>query len=172
MNGLGHVVGGTLFPSREFDDQVQRQFEQIVSIIADIESYVTLVNDLISYFKEFGNARDQVNLVRNWAYVEDMRIDDAFQRLADETIRSGERLLSMVKDLDPGFKETVQGFIHGYVTWHFCDQRFRMADAYLLASGLDSMEAKRFCEYYESIMRVGGLDINDWAKTKCLQDEM
>lgn len=171
MNGLGHVVGGTLFPSREFDDQVQRQFEQIVTIIADIEPYVALVNDLISYFKEFGNTRDQVNLVRNWAYVEGMRIDDAFQRLADETIRSGERLLSIVKDLDPGFKETVQGFLHGYVTWHFCDQRFRMADVYLLASGLDSTEATRFCEYYEAIMRVGGSDINDWAKTKCLQDE-
>lgn len=171
MNGLGHGVGGTLFPSREFDDQVQRQFEQIVTIIADIEPYVALVNDLISYFKEFGNTRDQVNLVRNWAHVEDMRIDDAFQRLADETIRSGERLLSIVKGLDPGFKETVQGFLHGYVTWHFCDQRFRMADVYLLASGLDSTEATRFCEYYEAIMRVGGLDINDWAKTKDLQDE-
>lgn len=171
MNGLGHVVGGTLFPSREFNDQVQRQFEQIVSIIAEIEPYTVLVNDLISYFKEFDNSRDQVNLVRNWAYVEDMRIDDAFQRLADETIRSGERLLSMVKDLDPGFKETLQGFIHGYVTWHFCDQRFRMADVYLLASGLDSMEATRFCEYYEAIMRIGGLDINDWAKRKCLQGE-
>lgn len=171
MNGLGHVVGGTLFPSREFDNQVQRQFEQIVTIIADVEPYVALVNDLISYFKEFGNTRDQVNLVRNWAHVEDMRIDDAFQRLADETIRSGEQLLIIVKDLDPGFKETVQGFLHGYVTWHFCDQRFRMADVYLLANGLDSTEATRFCEYYEAIMHVGGLDIKDWAKTECLQDE-
>lgn len=171
LNGLGHVVGGTLFPSREFDDRVQRQFEQIASVTAETEPYTTLANDLLSYFKEFDNSRDEVNLVRNWAYVEDMRIEDAFQRLADETILAGERCVSMVKDLDPGFKETVLGLVHGYVTWHLCDQRYRMADVYKLARSLDSVEAARFCEYYETTMRAWGFGIDDWAKTECIQDE-
>lgn len=171
MNGLGHVSGGTLFPSREFDDQAQQQFEQIVSIIAEIEPYVALVNDLLSFFKEFGDSREQVNLVRNWAYVEDMRLENAFQRLADETVRSGERLVSMVKDFDAGVRETVLGFVHGYVSWHFCDQRYRMAEVSHLASCLDSVEATRFREYYETTMRVWDFGIDTWAKTECLQNE-
>lgn len=170
LNGLGHVTAGTLFPSREFDDQAQRQFEQIVSAIAEIEPYVALVNDLLSYFKEFGDSREQVNLVRNWAYVDDMPVEDAFQRLADETIRTGERLVTMVKDFDPGFRETVLGFVHGYVSWHFCDQRYRMADISQLASHLDSAEAARFCEYYETTMRAWGFGIDEWAKAGCSQD--
>ncbi|KAH9990462.1 Trichodiene synthase [Xylariaceae sp. FL0662B] len=159
LNGLGGICGGSLFPAEDFDEQLL--FTQIASIVAEIEQPVALVNDLISFYKEFGNPRDQVSLVQNFVHVEGISLEQAFERVADDAIRSCERLLSLSNGMDPKIKSTVDAFVHGYVTWHFCDRRFRMGEIYENSSG--STGASRFRRYYEEAMEAGDVGFDAWA---------
>ena len=49
MTGLGQCVGGTMFPSGQFDEEAL--FTEITSVIANMEIWVGYVNDLLSFYK-------------------------------------------------------------------------------------------------------------------------
>lgn len=122
---------------------------------------VAFVNDLISFYKEFNNPRDQVSLVTNYCEVEGMSLDQAFDRLNEDTIYSCERLMAIFDGgKAPMVADSIHAFVHGYVTWHFCDERFRI----IYERSGKSPDGMKFREYYESATQVGGsIVINQWA---------
>lgn len=160
LNGLGGMCGGSLFPAEHFNEQAL--FKEITSVIAQIEPIIAFVNDLISFYKEYDNPRDQVSLITNYCQVEGISLTQAFDRVTDDTIHSCERLLHLLDDGQaPTVAESIHHFVHGYITWHFCDERFRMREVYELA-GTSPNEVK-FREYYESAAKVGTIDFQEWA---------
>lgn len=160
LNGLGGICGGSLFPADYFNERAL--FKEVVSTIAQIEPVVAFVNDLISFYKEFNNPRDQVSLVTNYCEVEGLSLDQAFDRLTEDTIYSCERLMAIFDGgKAPIVADSIHAFVHGYVTWHFCDERFRMREIYELSG--KSPDGMKFREYYESAMQVGSIDIKQWS---------
>lgn len=159
LNGLGGISSATLFPSSEFNEEVL--FEEIVTAVAQIEPQLTFCNDLISFYKEFDSPRDQINLVSNLTHCHGIPWEVAFERLTSDSIDSCEQLVNVFKGKNSKVEATVRAFVHGYVTWHLCDPRFRMEEVYKL-SGNSEADVK-FRQYYEQAKSIGVIDFNLWA---------
>ncbi|RHZ61392.1 hypothetical protein CDV55_104183 [Aspergillus turcosus] len=159
LNGLGGISSATLFPSSEFDEELH--FKEIVTAVAQIEPQLTLCNDLISFYKEFDSPRDQINLVSNLTHCNGVDWKVAFEQLTSDTIFYCEQLVNVFKGKDPKVEATVRAFVHGYVTWHLCDPRFRMEEVYRQAG--QSEADMKFRRYYEEATRIGVIDFELWA---------
>lgn len=159
LNGLGGICGGSLFPRSDFDEEAL--FPQIATVIAEIEPPVAFVNDLMSFYKEYSNPRDQVNLVTSYCRVEGISQQQSFDRVVADTIRSSQRMIEVLDGKDPKIAETIRAFTHGYVTWHFCDERYRMREVYERCD--DSPDGLKFRQYYDKAMEVGSIDFREWA---------
>ncbi|KAF2140917.1 uncharacterized protein K452DRAFT_272633 [Aplosporella prunicola CBS 121167] len=157
LNCLGGAVAGTIFPAAEFDDQ--HLFKELACIMAQIDGPVAFVNDLFSFYKEFD--LDEANLVSNWCTVDGISIEHALDRLTDDTIQACVRILDIFKEKDPKVLATVRAFIHGYVTWHFCELRYRLREIYDNA-GNGPVGAK-FRQYFEKALDVGWVNLNEWV---------
>ena len=56
----------------------------------------------------------------NYCEVEGMSLDQAFDRLTEDTIDSCKRLMAIFNDgKAPRVADSIHAFVHGYVTWHF-----------------------------------------------------
>lgn len=122
---------------------------------------MVFVNDLLSFYKEFDDPRDQTSLVKNYCQVEGISLDQALDRLTRDTIHCCEQMLAVFEGKNPKMVATLQAFVQGYVTWHLCDKRYRMNEVYE-RSGDSPIEVK-FRQYYEEARRVGGIDQREWA---------
>lgn len=159
LNGLGGICGASFFPVARFKEELI--MEEITTVIAQIEPVVMFVNDLMSFYKEHDIARDQINLVTNQCRAEGITLDEAFDRLTDQTISAVKHLQALFNvQRCPEVAEIIQAFIHGYTTFHLCDRRYRMQEAYDRA-GTTFAEAK-FCKYYEAAIHAGSIDLEEW----------
>ncbi|KAI9790624.1 MAG: hypothetical protein M1816_004957 [Peltula sp. TS41687] len=160
LNGLGGISGGSLFPAENFDEKAL--FEEITTAIGQMEPVTDFINDLISFYKEFDDSRDQVNLVTNYCQVEGMTLREAFGRLTADTIRSVERLRVIFDGRKtPAVEVSIHAYVQGYVTFHLCDERYRMHEVYERSG--EARHGTRFRQYYEAATRVGLIDLGEWA---------
>ena len=143
-----------------FDEQ--RLFREITTAIAMMENWMVWVNDLISFYKEFDDQRDQTSLVNNYCHVEDLTTTQGLEKLTRNTLRVSEQIVDVFADKDPLVVETLTKFMHGYVTWHLCDARYRMSEIYAQQSGEDEI-SKAFRGYYEEASKAGKVDPGVWA---------
>jgi trichodiene synthase len=126
--------------------------------VAEIEPPVALVNDLISFYKEFDNPRDQISLINNVCKSEGLAVPQSFERVAQDTIDCCLRLEAIFDDTkDPEIVKTIHSFLQGYVTWHLCDPRFRMQEIYDKAESL--VDGDKFRQYFDHALNVGGYDV-------------
>ena len=159
LNSLGHCVGAQLFPQEHFDEQAL--FTEISSSIAQIEPVAMFINDVMSFYKEFDDLQDQTSLVVNYSQVESISLEQALDRVTQDTIQGCEQLAAVFKGRDPNVAATLEAWVQGYFTWHFCDPRYRMKEVYERSG--DSLAGAKFRHYYEEAMRVGGIDLSEWA---------
>ena len=160
LNGQGGICGAALFPAEDFNERTL--FKEITSAIAQIDPVVTSVNDLISFYKEYDRPRDQVSLVTNYCQVDGISLDQAFDRLTENAIYACERLLNLFDDGQvPAVADSIQHFLYGYITWYFCDERYRIHEVYERSG--NSPDGMKFREYYESATKVGSIDFKEWA---------
>lgn len=111
MNGLGHCVGASIFPREQFDEKAQ--FKEITSAIAQMENWEVFVNDLLSFFKEWDEPRDQASLVNNYANCDRASLTQALERLTKECIRASEQIVEVFSDKDESIRETLTLFCQG-----------------------------------------------------------
>jgi len=159
LNGLGGISSATLFPSSEFDEDLV--FEEIVTAVAQIEPQLTLCNDLISLYKEYDSPRDQINLVSNLVHCNGISWEVAFEQLTHDAILYCEQVGDVFKGKCPKVEGTIRSFVQGYVTWHLCDPRFRMAEVYQQAG--QSEADMKFRRFYEKATSIGVIDFKLWA---------
>lgn len=157
LNCLGGAVGGTIFPAAEFDDQ--KLFKEFACVMAQIDGPIAFVNDLFSFYKEFN--QDEANLVSSWCTVDGISLEQALERLTDNTIHSCIQILSIFKEKDPKVLATIRAFIHGYVTWHFCDLRYRLREISGCAD--NGPVGAKFRQYFEKALSVGWVDLEEWT---------
>ena len=119
------------------------------------------VNDLISFYKEFDDPRDQTSLVNNYCHVEDLTIEQGLEKLTRNTLRVSEQLIAVFADKDPQLVETLTRFMHGYITWHLSDKRYRINEIY--EQTLDDEVGMKFRSYYEAAHKVGAVDPAEWT---------
>lgn len=164
LTTLGGGVAGSLLPaSGGFDDQAL--FKEISIVMAHIDGIVALPNDLFSFYKEFD--QDEPNLVSNLGAVEGITVDQALERLTDQAIHACVRILELLADKDAAVRRTIRGFIHGYVTWHFCELRYRMGEVYHAAAAPELGPAgERFREYMDRAFSVGWVPLEEWSLTE------
>lgn len=101
LGGLGDICGACLFPSTCFDER--ETFEEVTTVLAQMERIVPFVNDLFSFYKELlspkaRNPRDENNLVMNYCHVEGISLQQAFDRLADDTINAVRTMQDLFDD--------------------------------------------------------------------------
>lgn len=161
LTTLGGGVAGSLLPaSGGFDDQAL--FKEISIVMAHIDGIVALPNDLFSFYKEFD--QDEPNLISNMCAVEGVTMEEALERLTDQTIHACVRILELLEDKEAAVRKTIHGFIHGYVTWHFCELRYRMSEVYHAAAAPElGLEGKKFREYQDKAFSVGWVPLEEWS---------
>lgn len=160
MNGLGQVVTGMLFPTRHFDEKAL--FTEIASAIPPIENIAMLVNDLLSFKKEFDIPQEQTNLIKNYCAVDGISLDQALDRVTNDIIYNFEQLFSIFEGKDPAVEATVKAFSCGYITWHLCDARYRTSEV-LDRCGSEAAD-ENFRNYCEQAKMVGRVDLLEWAE--------
>ncbi|KAI9043113.1 trichodiene synthase [Aspergillus affinis] len=160
MNGLGHAVGASIWPAEMLDERIH--FREITTAICMMENWMVWVNDLISFYKEFYDERDQTSLINNYSHVNGISTTEALEKLIQNTLRESEQIMSVFKDKDPLILDTLTRFIHGYVTWHLCDRRYRVNEIYEQVDRGDEIGLK-FCRYFERANEVGRVDSREWA---------
>nr|UWK21989.1 trichodiene synthase [Trichoderma margaretense] len=121
-----------------------------------MENWMVWTNDLFSFYKEYFAERDQTSLVNNYVECEGITLDQALDKLCKDTIRSSEEIIQVFHDKDPKMYEILTSFIQGYITWHLCDDRYRLVEVYEAAG--DDPVAQKFKKYAESARRVGAID--------------
>ena len=126
-----------------------------------MENWMVFVNDLMSFYKEFDDPRDQTSLVNNYCQVEGIGLDKALDKLTRDTIHCCEQMLAVFEGKDPKVVATLEAFVQGYVTWHLCDKRYRLNEIYEHSD--DSPAGVKFRQYCEEARRVGQIDAGKWA---------
>lgn len=157
LTSLRHSVGATLFPSKDYDEH--EFFGEITSAIAEIEYYEVLVNDLVSFYKEFEH--EDMILAKNCARTYDISIPEALQKLIHETLESVDRITCVFGEKSAKASKPIHTFMHGYVTWHLCNQRYRMKEMVELLN--EGELSERFRKFYEQTQNVGQLPLEQWA---------
>ncbi|KAJ5273266.1 nonribosomal peptide synthase [Penicillium angulare] len=161
MNGEGHLVGGSLFPKESFDES--NLFMEITAAIAQIEHWMFFVNDLLSFYKELDEPRDQANLVNNQAQCNEITLEQALEKVTEDIIVNSEQLLRVFHDKDPKVFHTISAFIQGYVTWHLCDPRYRLQELNSLTTASSSSASKDLQLYFQYAKAVGSIDLSTQA---------
>ena len=119
------------------------------------------VNDLMSFYKEFDEPRDQTSLVNNYARCDGISLDEALNKLTRDCIVDSEQIIAVFKDKNPKLADTLFSFCQGYVTWHLCDPRYRLKE--LREDAGDSPAGVKFRRYQQSAANVGAVDPKEWA---------
>jgi len=122
---------------------------------------MVFVNDLMSFYKEFDDPRDQTSLVNNYCQCEGIDLDQALDKLTRDTIRCSEQIFAVFEGKNDEIRATLEAFVHGYVTWHLCDARYRLKEVHQRAD--DSPAGIKFSQYCEIANSVGGVDLGEWA---------
>lgn len=143
----------------QFDEKAL--FTQITSVIAQMENWMVFVNDLMSFYKEFDDPRDQTSLVNNYVRCDRITLDQALDKLTRDTIICSEQLIAVFKDKDPKVIDTLSSFCQGYVTWHLSDPRYRLKELYERAG--NSPAGLKFREYQQASSAAAVLDPREWA---------
>lgn len=159
MNGLGHCVGSSLWPTAEFNED--KLFLEVTTAIAQMENWMVWVNDLFSFYKEYDAERDQTSLVQNYCETEGISINDALEKLCSDTVHSSEQLVAVFEDKDEKMVNSLRMFVQGYITWHLCDKRYRLSEVYEKAG--DTVNGLRFKEYCKAARSVGIVNPNEYA---------
>ena len=160
MNGLGHAVGASIWPAEIFDEQ--ELFKEITAAICMMENWMDWVNDLLSFYKEFDGLRDQTSLVNNYCHVGCLTVYDGLEKLTHKTLRVSKQIMSVFEDKNPRVRTNMTQFMHGYITWHLSNHRYRLNEIYERASGTDEM-SRKFRSYYEDANKVGQIDQAEWV---------
>ncbi|PTB41177.1 hypothetical protein M441DRAFT_458798, partial [Trichoderma asperellum CBS 433.97] len=63
---------------------------------------------------------------------------------------------------------TITKFIHGYITRHLCDRRYRMARVYGV-SRADNAVSVTFSQYFEGGYKIGSIDPAEWTEPTFLE---
>ena len=148
-----------MFPKAQFDEK--ELFTQITAVIAQMENWMVFVNDLMSFYKEFDEPRDQTSLVNNYVRCDRITLDQALDKLTRDTITCTEQLIAVFKDKDPKVIDTLSSFCQGYVTWHLSDPRYRLKELYERAG--DSPAGLKFREYQQASSATAARDPREWA---------
>lgn len=115
------------------------------------------VNDLISFYKEFDEPRDQICLVNVSVCCNGTTLDEALKKSTDDITVSSEQLVKVFKDKDPKFVDTIRSFMHGHVAWHTYDPRNRLNE--LCDRAGDSPAGATFREYQQAESKVGSVQL-------------
>ncbi|KAG8527325.1 uncharacterized protein KY384_007477 [Bacidia gigantensis] len=164
LTALPEACAGGLFPKDMFNEEEHLQDMAILS--AQLTPYVNSVNDLLSFYKEVGDD-DQVNFVRAYCRVHGVTMQEALNRVADDAIHSLEQLRAVFnKETAPAVKAVVDSWMQGYVTFHFCQERYRLSEVYEECG--HTPEEGSFRRWYD-IIRSGRPDSSEWAKPLVLE---
>ena len=154
-----------MFPKEQFNET--KHFTEIISVIAQMQSWMAYVNDLLSFYKEFDDPRDQSSLINNYCRCEGKTINQALDKLTQESIALSEQITTVFEDKNPEVVATLQDTMQGWITWHLCSPRYRLKDFVEYAG--DSKTNLQFAEHLQTATRVAELCPNEWAVPSLLQ---
>jgi trichodiene synthase len=115
----------------------------------------------MSFYKEFDDPHDQISLVNNYCHVEGLTLDQSLEKLTSNTLSVTEQIMSVFADKDPRLVDTLTRFMHGYITWHLCDKRYRISEIYERTQ--DDEAGRKFRHYFDEACKTGKVDPAEWT---------
>ncbi|KAI4723537.1 hypothetical protein E4T48_00002 [Aureobasidium sp. EXF-10727] len=146
------------------DSQIDEgeHFLEITTAISQMENWMVYVNDLMSFYKEFDAERDQTTLVNSYCQVEGIALDQALEKLTKDVIVDSRQLKAVFKDKSPVVRDILDAFMQGYITWHLCDNRYRLVE--ICDQAGDTVVTNKFKAYREQASKVGVVPAETWAR--------
>ena len=93
-----------------------------------------------------------------------MTRQQAFERVTADAINSVERLrLVFEKNRHPLVADMMEGFVQGYITWHFCEKRYMLPQIYEKVA--KRAEGIKFRNYFDEIRGTGWVDPAEWTRS-------
>lgn len=159
LTGVAQGYGAMLFPKDQFDEHAL--FNEIISSIAQSEPLILFLNDLFSFYKEFGCPKDETGLINGYCHVDGISVYQSFNRVADDSIVRFQQILDVFEHKDPKIRAAIRRFFQGYITWHLTCERYRLNELYELCG--DRPNEVNFRHYYEEAIKAKGVETKEWA---------
>ncbi|KAF4595177.1 trichodiene synthase [Ophiocordyceps camponoti-floridani] len=157
LSCLGHSVAASLLPADQFDEG--ELLVEMTAAICLVEKGMIAINDLLSFYKEYEEG-DETSWAILYAEVNGVSQTEALAQLASNIV-SVSNETSTVFSEKAFMAETVTRFIHGYITWHLSDPRYRMRE--LIRAAEDDDIGLRFDGYVDRVGEFAGIDPAEWA---------
>jgi hypothetical protein len=103
-------------------------FEKYVQIIPDVINFTNIVNDVISFYKEFA-AGEKENYVAMRALTERVDMLTALDNMANEGILVYERVMKLLED-EPEYRANFDAYAKGIVHFHTSAPRYHLKDLF------------------------------------------
>ncbi|PYI03547.1 terpenoid synthase [Aspergillus sclerotiicarbonarius CBS 121057] len=98
-----------------------------ISAIPSIMLFLGYVNDLLSFYKEELKEGDSPGFIQSYAKVHGSNSLQALRQLRHNTIEEVRKIRSILSD-DDFMAQRINQFIHGYILYHLCAGRYRLAE--------------------------------------------
>ncbi|KAL4783363.1 Trichodiene synthase-domain-containing protein [Aspergillus varians] len=126
MSAQGPVQAAVCFPESEFPQS--KYLPIIATLEAEVEDFVGAVNDLFSFYKESDNAFERINFPLNEAACSNRSVLEILRELSATAIASRQRMMDTLGLIsDDRLSRRVMEFFVGYVRYHLCCGRYRIA---------------------------------------------
>ncbi|KAF4585145.1 terpene cyclase [Pleurotus pulmonarius] len=99
-----------------------------IQAIPDLMAFINRVNDILSLYKEELAGEDD-NYVHMRSTLSSRNIVDTVKEICDETIAEMDRI-TVTLSHDPAAQATFQGYVSGYLRFHFSTTRYRLEDLF------------------------------------------
>ncbi|KAM0458708.1 hypothetical protein ACHAPV_006100 [Trichoderma viride] len=98
--------------------------DKYAQVIPDVVVFTNIVNDVLSFYKEM-LAEETGNYIDQRAQREQCDILTALQKVADEGVEAGERVLAALANA-PEYQDNFKAFAKGFVHFHTATPRYRL----------------------------------------------
>lgn len=122
---------------------------------------------MFSFYKEFHDERDEMNLLRCYARCDETTIEEALEKLTNDTIVRSEQLMYVFHDKDSGIFDSLKKYMHSNITFHFTDPRYRMPEIPAFAVDQTIEEVSKYLAYHKHAQEVDCVEA--WAYLTVLE---
>ncbi|MBP2406181.1 hypothetical protein [Streptomyces syringium] len=159
LTGMGGFCAISLFPADQFDED--RQFGDVVTVIAYLIPIVPLVNDVFSFYKEKAGADGDFCLVNSRSATSDQDTEQVLRGAVRDSVHAVQQLRHTLGGRQSAALKTANDFLRGYIRWHLSDERYQMKELGAQC-GTGSRSAVKFQRFREIACRASCIDLVDF----------
>lgn len=124
--GISEAYAHALFPEELFPEKIW--LAKYITAIPDMIDVIDLTNDVLSFYKESVVGDEENTFIQSYARTFSCTAVEALNRISEDVVQANSNSLEVLGSGGEELAKVYDDCIKGYVTWHFTQKRYRMAE--------------------------------------------